>query len=376
MNGAGSDLPPVTVALDAQGADLGVEEVVRGANRALADGLRLRIYGPESEIRAALRDPHGLATVIDAPVAVTNHEEPASAVRTKRDSSIVLAAKSVAAGEADALVSAGPTGATLAASLFNMKRIKGVRRPALAVLIPTGRGGVTVLLDAGANVEVPAENLVQFAALGAEFARWVLEVERPRVGVLSIGEEAGKGTDRVVDAGASLAADSDAPFAYIGNVEGRDIPTDDVDVVVTDGFTGNVALKALEGAGRAVMVAIRDTLRSSFVARLGGLLARRRLLRLREAIDPNTTGGAVMLGLRGVSVVAHGSSNAAGVTAAIKLAQRCAEGGLVEHMTEAIDRGRTDSAPGDAPERNTETAAASAATASESAVTVAPDDDA
>jgi glycerol-3-phosphate acyltransferase PlsX len=375
MNQAGSDLRPVTVALDAQGADLGVEEVVRGANVALADGLRLRIYGPEREIRAALRDPHGLATVIDAPVAVTNHEEPAAAVRTKRDSSIVLAAKSVATGEADALVSAGPTGATLAASLFNMKRIKGVRRPALAVLIPTGRGGVTVLLDAGANVEVPAENLVQFAALGAEFARWVLNVERPRVGVLSIGEEAGKGTDRVVDAGASLAADSDAPFAYIGNVEGRDIPTDDVDVVVTDGFTGNVALKALEGAGRAVMVAMRDALRSSFLARLGGLLARPRLLRLRDEIDPNTTGGAVMLGLRGVSVVAHGSSNAAGVAAAIKLAQRCAEGGLVEHVTEAIDRGRSETTGG-APDQPAQSAAAVVATASESAVTVAPDDDA
>lgn len=374
MSTAGSDKQPVTIALDAQGADLGVAEVVRGANIALQQGVHLRIYGPESEIAAALEDPRGLATVVHTDQWITNHDEPAAAARAMRQASVVLAAKSVAHGETDALVSAGPTGATLAASLFNMKRIRGVRRPALAVLVPTGRGGVTVLLDAGANLEVPAENLVQFAALGAEFARWVLNVERPRVGLLSNGEEAGKGTDRVVAAGRLLAGDAGAPFEFIGNVEGRDIPTDGVDVVATDGFTGNVALKSLEGAGQAVMLAIRDVIGGSPVAKLGGLLAKRQLMRLRSEIDPNTTGGAAMLGLRGVSVVAHGSSNAEGVAAAIALARRCAEGGLARHMTEAIDRGRegdpqvSSNAPG--------SSAPGGPSASETAVTVASQDDA
>lgn len=369
MTSAGRDSHPVTVALDARGADAGVAEVVRGANIAIGQGVNLRIYGPRSEIESTLRDPDGLAVIVDTAEAVTNHDEPATAVRSKRDASVVLAAKAVAAGEADALVSAGPTGATLAASLFNMKRIRGVRRPALAALVPTGRGGVTVLLDAGANVEVPAENLSQFAALGAEFARWVLQIERPRVGLLSIGEEAGKGTERVVEAGELLTADAEAPFEFIGNVEGRDIPTDIVDVVVTDGFTGNVALKTLEGTAKAVMVAIRDTIGSSAIAKVGGLLAKRQLLKLRDEIDPNTTGGAVMLGLRGVAVVAHGSSSAEGVAAAVLLAERCARGGLVQHMTEAIDRGRAQESSGPA-------AATKGAPLSESAVTVADDDDA
>ncbi len=369
MNTAGRASHPVKVALDAQGADLGVAEVIRGANLALDQGVHLRIYGPAAEIKATLRDPEGAVEVFDAPVAITNHDEPASAVRAKREASVVLAAKAVAHGEADALVSAGPTGATLAASLFNMKRIRGVRRPALAVLLPTGRGGVTVLLDAGANVEVPAENLVQFAALGGEFARWVLKVDRPRVGLLSIGEEAGKGTERVVSAGRALAADVEAPFNFIGNVEGRDIPTDAVDVVVTDGFTGNVALKSLEGAGQAMMLAMRDALTGSPVAKLGGLLAKRQLMKLRTEVDPNTTGGAVLLGLRGVSVAAHGSSTAAGITAAVLLADRCARGGLVQHMAEAIDRARpAGDADGDAP--------AHEGSASASTVTVAGNDDA
>lgn len=336
MSSAGREERPVIVALDAHGADLGFAEVIAGANRALAAGIALRIFGPESEIRPLLRDAEGLAEIVDAPVAVSNHDDPATAVRSKRDASIVLAAKSVAHGETDALVSAGPTGATLAASLLNMKRIRGVKRPAIAALVPNGRGGSTVLLDAGANIDVPADYLVQFAVLGAEFARWVLGQERPKVGILSIGEESGKGTERVVEAGRLLSEGSHR-FEFVGNVEGRDIPTDLVDVVVTDGFTGNVALKTLEGAAKGVMIAIRDAIKSSRLATLGGLLARRQLMRLRTEIDPNTTGGAPLLGVRGVAIVAHGSSTAEGIAAALMLAARSVEGGLVAHMTEAID---------------------------------------
>ena len=237
--------------------------------------------------------------------------------------------------------------------------------------MPDARGGVTVLLDAGANVDVPAEMLVQFAALGAEFCKWVLGVERPRVGLLSIGEEAGKGTQRVVDAGKMMADPAvSSHYEFIGNVEGRDIPTDRVDVVVTDGFTGNVALKTLEGTARALMLGIKAALGSSKVALLGGALAKRQLRRLAAEIDPNTHGGALLLGVRGVAVVAHGSSTASGVAAAIALAQRSVEGNMVAHLSDAINELRELQPDGD-PNVGDATGPASAST-----VTVDANDDA
>ncbi|MFY9488109.1 MAG: phosphate acyltransferase PlsX [Solirubrobacterales bacterium] len=327
----------VKIALDAQGADLGMAEVIAGARIAASEGVAVTLFGPEDEVRAELGSDTAGISIVHAPEVVTNHDEPATAVRARRESSIVLAAKAVASGEADALVSAGPTGAALAASLFNMKRIKGVRRPAIAVILPDAREGHSLLLDAGANVEVPAETLVQFAHLGAQFSARVLDHPNPRVGLLSIGEESGKGTERVVEAGRLLADPENAHgFNYLGNVEGRDITAGTVDVVVTDGFTGNVALKAIEGAARATMLAIVDAIKADPVAKFGGLLAKRQLMKLRERIDPNTTGGALLLGLRGVAVVAHGSSNAAGIAAAIRLAVRSVEGDVTGHMATAI----------------------------------------
>ncbi|MFY9469068.1 MAG: phosphate acyltransferase PlsX [Solirubrobacterales bacterium] len=327
----------VTIALDAQGADLGLAEVVAGARIAAGEGIGIKLFGPRDELHVALgRDRAGIE-VVHAPDAITNHDEPAAAVRTRRASSIVLAAKAVAAGEADALVSAGPTGAALAASLFNMKRIKGVRRPAIAVILPDGRGGHSLLLDAGANVDVPAEMLVQFGHLGAQFSARVLARPNPRVGLLSIGEEDGKGSERVIEAGRRLADPANAHgFDYIGNVEGRDITAGTADVIVTDGFTGNVALKSIEGAARATMLALVDAIKSDPIAKVGGLLARRSLLDLRERIDPNTTGGALLLGLRGVAVVAHGSSSATGIAAAVRLAKRSVDGDVTGHMAAAI----------------------------------------
>ncbi|MGB0873577.1 MAG: phosphate acyltransferase PlsX [Solirubrobacterales bacterium] len=324
------------IALDVQGSDQGIPVVVDGARIVAAEGIDVVLVGPTDEIAAAGPLPSNI-TVVNATEVVSNHDDPGTAVRARRDSSIVVGAKLVSAGEADALVSAGPTGAALAASLFNMKRIKGVKRPAIAVILPDGRGGRSLLLDAGANIDVPAELLVQFATLGAQFSIRVLGVQNPRVGLLSIGEEDGKGNDRVVQAGQLLSDPENSHyFNYLGNIEGRDITNGSADVIVTDGFTGNVALKAIEGAARATMMAIADAIRSNSVAKVGGLLAKRSLLKVRHEVDPNTTGGALLLGLRGVCVIAHGSSNAEGIAAAIRLATRSVEGDVTGHMARAI----------------------------------------
>lgn len=324
------------IALDVQGADNGIAAVVDGARSFAAGGSQVVLVGPADEIEACGELPPNVS-VRHAAEVVTNHDEPAVAVRRRKDASIVVAARLVASGDADALVSAGPTGAALAASLFNLKRIKGVKRPAIAVIMPDGRGGRTLLLDAGANVDVPAPMLVQFAHLGAQFSIRALGVAEPRVGLLSIGEEQGKGTERVAEAGRMLSsAENSRHFHYLGNVEGRDITRADVDVVVTDGFTGNVALKSMEGAARATMLAVVEAIRSRPLSMLGGMLAKRSLLRLRDELDPNTTGGALLLGLRGVSVVAHGSSSPAGIAAACRLAERSVEGDVTGQIAAAI----------------------------------------
>ncbi len=324
------------IALDVQGADNGIQVVVDGARIAAAEGIEIVLVGPESDIAASGSLPPNIS-VVNATEVVTNHDDPATAVRSRKDSSIVVGAKLVGNGEADALVSAGPTGAALAASLFNMKRIKGVKRPAIAVILPIGRGKQSLLLDAGANVDVPAEMLVQFAHLGAQFCIRVLGIPEPRVGLLSIGEEDGKGNDRVVEAGRLLAdPENTRHFNYLGNVEGRDITNASADVIVTDGFTGNVALKSIEGAATATMLAAADAIRSNFISKIGGLLAKKSLYRIREEVDPNYTGGALLLGLRGVSVVAHGSSSPEGIAAAIRLAARSAAGDVTGEIAAAI----------------------------------------
>src|SRR4051794_27532604 len=255
------------IALDANGADLGLEAVARGAE---LSGVEVEIFGPPMP-------------------GISNDEEPALAVRSKQDASIVQAARAVGEGRADALVSPGPTGATLAAAVLHIKRIRGVHRPAVAALIPVPGGRPTLLLDVGANVEVRPEHLVQFAYMGAEFMAGVHGVERPRVGLLSIGEEPKKGTEDVVAAHERLAADPSLEF--VGNVEGDDVLANVADVIVTDGFTGNVALKLMEGTAARVTGAIRDAIKSGPVSAVGGLLIRGRVAKLRQQIDPNATGG-------------------------------------------------------------------------------------
>jgi glycerol-3-phosphate acyltransferase PlsX len=273
--------------------------------------------------------------VVAAPDAITNEDEPVRAVRSRPDASVVRAAADVAEGASQGLVSAGSTGAAMTAALFAMKRLQGVQRPALAVQLPVpSRDRPVVFLDVGANAEARSQHLVQFAYLGSAFARVVLGIERPRVALLTVGEEQGKGTALVVDAGAALEEADGIEFA--GNVEGRDLPAGTVDVVVADGFTGNVALKTMEGTASEVAGAVRSAARSNPVSAVGGLLLRPALGGLRRRLDPDQTGGAILLGLRGVAVVAHGSSGADGIANAVRLAARAVAERVVERTGELL----------------------------------------
>jgi glycerol-3-phosphate acyltransferase PlsX len=309
----------ITVALDGFGAEQGFEVLAEGARRAAADGTRLRVFGPAEQL--GLDGVEGIE-VVPTSEWIGNDEDAVGAVRGKKEASVVLAAADVAAGRSAAMVSSGSTGATMAAATFGLRRLKGVQRPALAVQLPVP-GKEVLFLDVGANVEVRAQHLVQFAFLGAAFSTAVLGVERPRVGLLSVGEEAGKGREEVVAANDALSAATEIDF--VGNVEGRDLPAAVADVVVTDGFTGNVSLKLMEGTAKAVSGAIRDAARANPLASIGGLLMRPALVGLRRELHPDSTGGAILLGLRGIAVVGHGSAGAEGIVNAIRLAARCVE---------------------------------------------------
>lgn len=299
------------------------------------------LFGPEAELRDALGDRHEGIEVVDAPIGIGNDEEPARAVRAKPEASIVQAAKALAAGRADAVVTAGSTGAALAAGLFHVKRLPGVHRPAVAALLPVP-GRPTLFLDVGANVEVRTEHLVQFAHMGAAFSEGVLGVERPSIGLLSVGEEPGKGTSHVVEANVELRASG---LEFVGNVEGGDVVGGKVDVVVTDGFTGNITLKAIEGTVRTVGGALRDAVYSGTLSKLGGLLLRPKLDKLRQELDPEAVGGAYLLGLRGLVVICHGGSSRRAIASGMKLAERGVVERVVEKTAEALasrPRGRPD----------------------------------
>jgi len=321
------------VAVDCNGADLGPAEVAAGAAIAAEAGARVLLFGPAAELGAI---PAGV-TVIDAPVSIAKASDPVSAARTTPEASIVQAVRAVADGRAQAFVCAGSTGAALAAGTFNIKRAHGIYRPALALPLPVPEHPVT-LLDVGANAEARREHIVQFAFMGAALASTVLGAPRPRVGLLSNGEESARGSALVLEAHAELAqrASSIEEFEFVGNVEGGDVVAGRADVVVTDGFTGNVALKLIEGVSQMMLGAIRDAARSSPRGQLGGLLLRGALAGFREEIDPEANGGAYLLGLRRLGVVPHGRFTRTGFAQAILRAERGAQQDIVGATQRAL----------------------------------------
>ena len=321
---------PVRVAVDALGGDRGPDEIVAGALASESAALEPVVYG-----RPGL-DTHGLA-LVEADEEIGMDESPVEAVRAKPGSSLVRAVRAVADGDAQAVVSAGSTGAMLAASLLHLRRLPGVLRPGIAVVLPARRGP-SVLIDAGANADARPEHLLQFAHMGALFSEEILGVTDPEVRLLSIGEEAEKGSQLVLEAH-ELLRESGLRFA--GNTESRWLLEGEADVVVTDGFTGNVALKALEGTILTILGALRSELGASARGKLGGLLIRPAAGRVRTRLDPETYGGAYLLGLRGLVVIAHGSSSRIAIANAIGLAARGVEHDVVARLEErlsAVDR--------------------------------------
>jgi phosphate acyltransferase len=313
------------VAVDALGGDRGAEVIVEGAAQAASDEIQPVLYGPPG------LDARGLP-LVETSAEIDMDDSPVEAVRAKTDSSLVRAVRAVAEGEAEAVVSAGSTGAMLAASLLHIRRLPGVFRPAIAVVIPARRRPV-VLIDSGANADARPEHLVQFAYMGAVFAEELLGVMDPEVGLLSIGEEDEKGNQLTLEAH-ELLRTSDLRFR--GNTESRWLLEGEVDVVVTDGFTGNVALKAVEGTIRSMLEGIRGEIESSLRGKLGGLLIRPATRRVRRRLDPETYGGAYLLGLQGLVVIAHGSSSPLAIANAVRLAARGVEHGVVERLRERL----------------------------------------
>ncbi|MEY2627053.1 MAG: fatty acid/phospholipid synthesis protein PlsX [Actinomycetota bacterium] len=320
------------VAVDALGGDKAPDEILQGVLDAVAAGIPCAVVGPENLQSLTKVDISGLP-LIPASEVIAMDEDPAGGVRRKKDSTLVRAAEAVRDGKASAMISAGNTGATMASALLRMGRVKGVNRPAIATPIPVPGHTPTVLLDAGANAEVQADWLVQFGVMGSIYATRRFGIDKPRVGLLSIGEEPGKGDTLRKEAYELLAAASGINF--IGNVEGRDIMTPDVDVVVTDGFTGNVVLKTLEGSLKTVVKALFGAFGApELKIHADALLPA--LLPLYESLDPDTYGGAILLGVDGVCIISHGSSSARAMLNGIKVAKEMVDCRMVEEIRTAI----------------------------------------
>lgn len=320
------------VAVDAMGGDKAPGVVIEGALQAVARGNRVILVGRPEEIVGA-----GDIPVHPASEVISMEEDPAKAVRQKKDSSLLRAAELVRDGEAAAMVSAGNTGAAMASALLRFGRLPGVVRPAIAVPVPGGGPHPVVLLDAGANSECTAQMLVQFARMGAVYASERYGIALPRVGLLSIGEEPGKGSPLVKEAHKLLAAGgAGSELSFVGNVEGRDIMTGDVDVIVTDGFTGNTVLKTLEGGMAYVFDRLMSVFNSNPESREAASVLLPLLAPEAERLNPDSTGGAILLGVDGVCIISHGASSAHAVEQAIQVARDLADHGIVAHLARAL----------------------------------------
>lgn len=331
-----------TIALDAMGGDYGPDAVVPAAALALkefGEGLRFLFFGDEARIRPLIDKLPELASVseiIHTDQMISSDEKPSVALRTGKESSMRLAIDAVKDGRAQGVVSAGNTGALMALAKLVLRCLPGIQRPAIASVIPTLRGD-TAMLDLGANITCDEEMLVQFAVLGAVYARAVRGIENPTVGLLNVGTEDVKGNDQV-RAAAAILAEVDFPGTFYGFVEGNDIPMGTVDVVVTDGFTGNVALKVAEGVGSLTGHFLKDAFQSSIFAKIGALFASRALLRLKKRVDPRFYNGGMFLGLDGICVKSHGGMDAYGFSRAILVAARLTLNGYNQRVAEEIEQ--------------------------------------
>jgi phosphate acyltransferase len=325
--------PPCTVAVDAMGGDRAPGEIVAGAVEAAGGDVRVLLVGRREELTPLLPADAGPVEVLDARDVIAMDDEPVSAVRKQKDSSIVRCAKAVRDGDADAMVSAGNTGAVTTAAVLRMGRFKLVPNPALAVPIPVPGDHAQLLVDAGAVVSASAERLVQYARMGAAYARGRYHLDAPSVGLLSNGEEPGKGDELRKQAHELLGA---VP-GFVGNVEGSDfMHPGRADVIVADGFTGNVALKSMEGALRSLAGVVFRALDATPEARTAAKALLPDLLAAAEAYDPDVTGGALLLGVRGVCVISHGASSATAIVNAVRVAVECVQSNVVERMQEAV----------------------------------------
>jgi len=325
---------PCTVAVDAVGGDFAPDEILKGVDIALAADPEVHIHltgaAPIVDAFASAHSDRVTATATTETIEMGEHA--AAAVRSKKDSSIVVGCRLVREGAADAFFSAGSTGAAMAAATLVMGRIRGVHRPAIATVLPTA-GPPCVLLDAGANADCKPENLLQFAHMGAAYASIVLGVEQPRIALLNIGEEPTKGSQLAQDAHALM---TQGVPGFVGNIEGRDVLSGSVDVIVTDGFTGNVALKLLEGTSATILGQVKEALTGSVVNKAAAAVVAPSLRRLKERLDPDAYGGAPLLGVNGVCIIGHGSSNATAVANGIKVASQAVRGALTSRIAESV----------------------------------------
>lgn len=333
----------VTLALDAMGGDFGPSVVVPGAARFLRDHSNLTVlfFGDESQINLYLDKSPALkavSTVIHTDKKVDNHDKPSSALRKSKGTSMRLAIEAVAEGRADAVVSAGNTGALMAMAKLILRPLEGIHRPAIASIIPAPDGD-TIMMDMGANVLVEAENLVQFALLGSLFAKAHKGdlIEKPSVGLLNVGSESSKGPDHIKGA-ADLLSTLSFPGRYVGFVEGNDILNGPVDVIVTDGYAGNIALKTMEGTAKTVGSMLKNTLKSDPLAILGSALAFFAISRFKKKADPRLYNGGVFLGLNGLCVKSHGGTDALGFSSAITLAHQLANAGYIDQVRFEIEK--------------------------------------
>jgi glycerol-3-phosphate acyltransferase PlsX len=328
-----------TIALDGMGGDAAPRIVIEGAALALHDlsEVRFLLYGDEARLAPLLAAEPDLAKAVElrhTPEFVAGDAKPSLALRQGRNTSMRLAVDAVKSGDAEAAVSAGNTGALMAMAKVVLKTLPGIDRPAIAALLPT-RTKPVIVLDLGANVDCDAESLFQFAVMGEVFARIVLDLEKPRVGLLNVGTEELKGDD-VVRSAAALLRDATLPLDFYGFIEGHDVSEGIVDVVVTDGFTGNVALKIAEGTAAMFTSALRESFASGWRGKLGYLVARPALRRIRDKFDPRRYNGAMFLGVNGVVVKSHGGTDAIGFANAIGVAVSLVRRGVNKRITDEV----------------------------------------